>query len=96
LLGMSLLPCCRFHPAEVSVPYRSDFGISCNIPIKLLNEHYIGFYGNRECHSWGNQLDCHRHESFLEISARTRRVLMTSALKELIQKVRTVWSSNGA
>ena len=29
LLGMSLLPCCRFHPAEVSVPYRSDFGISC-------------------------------------------------------------------
>ena len=29
MLGMSLLPCCRFHPAEVSVPYRSDFGISC-------------------------------------------------------------------
>src|SRR5204862_5015743 len=29
LLGMSLSPCCRFHPAEVRVPCRSDFGISC-------------------------------------------------------------------
>src|SRR5437016_8717454 len=29
LLGMSLPPCCRFHPAEVRMPYRSDFGISC-------------------------------------------------------------------
>ena len=26
LLGMSLSPCCRFHPAEVKVPHRSDFG----------------------------------------------------------------------
>src|SRR5262249_37064522 len=25
LLGMSLPPCCRFHPAEVKVPRRSDF-----------------------------------------------------------------------
>ena len=29
LLGMSLPPCCRFHPAEVRMPCRSDFGISC-------------------------------------------------------------------
>jgi hypothetical protein len=29
LLGMSLPPCCRFHPAEVSVPCRSDFGTPC-------------------------------------------------------------------
>src|SRR6476620_80277 len=29
LLGMSLPPCCRFHPAEVGMPCRSDFGISC-------------------------------------------------------------------
>ena len=27
LLSMSLLPCCRFHPAEVEMPHRSDFGI---------------------------------------------------------------------
>src|SRR5271167_2232344 len=26
LLGMSLSPCCRFHPAEVLEPHRSDFG----------------------------------------------------------------------
>src|SRR5271157_1789632 len=26
LLGMSLPPCCRFHPAEVKEPLRSDFG----------------------------------------------------------------------
>ena len=26
LLGMSLPPCCRFHPAEVKEPHRSDFG----------------------------------------------------------------------
>src|SRR6476619_6226174 len=26
LLGMPLLPCCRFHPAEVAMPHRSDFG----------------------------------------------------------------------
>ena len=26
LLGMSLSPCCRFHPAEVKEPHRSDFG----------------------------------------------------------------------
>src|SRR5580700_8331153 len=26
LLGMSLSPCCRFHPAEVRMPHRSDFG----------------------------------------------------------------------
>src|SRR5271165_4219324 len=25
LLGMSLSPCCRFHPAEVKEPHRSDF-----------------------------------------------------------------------
>src|SRR6516162_4987023 len=29
LLGMSLPPCCRFHPAEVMVPCRSDFGTPC-------------------------------------------------------------------
>src|SRR4029077_11786479 len=29
LLGMSLSPCCRFHPAEVMVPCRSDFGTPC-------------------------------------------------------------------
>ena len=29
LLGVPLLPCCRFHPAEVEMPYRSDFGIPC-------------------------------------------------------------------
>src|SRR5262245_24493283 len=28
-LGMSLSPCCRFHPAEVAMPRRSDFGIPC-------------------------------------------------------------------
>src|SRR5580658_8724909 len=26
LLGLSLPPCCRFHPAEVKEPHRSDFG----------------------------------------------------------------------
>src|SRR4029077_6740027 len=26
LLGVSLPPCCRFHPAEAKVPHRSDFG----------------------------------------------------------------------
>src|SRR6516162_4908958 len=26
LLGMSSSPCCRFHPAEVAMPHRSDFG----------------------------------------------------------------------
>ena len=29
LLGMSLPPCCRFHPAEVREPRRSDFGSPC-------------------------------------------------------------------
>ena len=29
LLGMSLSPCCRFHPAEIKMPHRSDFGIPC-------------------------------------------------------------------
>ena len=29
LLGMSLPPCCRFHPAEVKMPHRSDFGTPC-------------------------------------------------------------------
>src|SRR6202163_4095306 len=29
LLGMSLPPCCRFHPAEVRWPYRSDFSRPC-------------------------------------------------------------------
>ena len=29
LLGMSLSPCCRFHPAEVKVPRRPDFGTPC-------------------------------------------------------------------
>src|SRR5262249_25558534 len=29
LLGMSLSPCCRFPPAEVKVPPRSDFGTPC-------------------------------------------------------------------
>jgi hypothetical protein len=29
LLGMSLSPCCRFHPAEVKVPHQSDFGTPC-------------------------------------------------------------------
>ena len=31
LLGMSLSPCCRFHPAEVQVPHRSDFGTPCSL-----------------------------------------------------------------
>ena len=29
LLGMSLSPCCRFHPAEVLEPRQSDFGSPC-------------------------------------------------------------------
>jgi hypothetical protein len=29
LLGVSLSPCCRFHPAEMRVPRRSDFDIPC-------------------------------------------------------------------
>ena len=29
LLGVSLPPCCRFHPAEAKVPHRSDFGAPC-------------------------------------------------------------------
>src|SRR5208282_2736384 len=29
LLGMFLPPCCRFHPAEVKEPLRSDFGSPC-------------------------------------------------------------------
>ena len=29
MLGMSLSPCCRFHPAEVLEPHRSDFGSPC-------------------------------------------------------------------
>ena len=29
LLSASLSPCCRFHPAEVKVPHRSDFGTPC-------------------------------------------------------------------
>src|ERR1700752_2925949 len=29
LLGVSLSPCCRFHPAEVKMPHRSDFGTPC-------------------------------------------------------------------
>ena len=29
MLGMSLPPCCRFHPAEIEVPPRSDFGTPC-------------------------------------------------------------------
>ena len=29
LLGMSLPRCCRFHPAEVKVPRRPDFGTPC-------------------------------------------------------------------
>ena len=29
LLGMSLSPCCRFHPAKVEMPHRSDFGTPC-------------------------------------------------------------------
>src|ERR1700693_627708 len=29
LLGMSLPPCCRFHPAEIEMPRRSDFGTPC-------------------------------------------------------------------
>ena len=31
LLGMSLSPCCRFHPAEVLEPHRSDFGSPCRL-----------------------------------------------------------------
>ena len=31
LLGMSLPPCCRFHPAEVKEPHRSDFGSPCRL-----------------------------------------------------------------
>jgi len=29
LLSMSLPPCCRFHPAEIEMPRRSDFGTPC-------------------------------------------------------------------
>src|ERR1019366_6525346 len=29
LLGMSLPPCCRFHPAEVKEPHQSHFGSPC-------------------------------------------------------------------
>src|SRR5450759_2021514 len=29
LLGMSLSPCCRYHPAEIKAPHRSDFGTPC-------------------------------------------------------------------
>src|SRR6202140_1498679 len=29
LLGMSLSPCCRFPPAEIKMPHRSDFGTPC-------------------------------------------------------------------
>ena len=29
MLGVSLPPCCRFHPAEAKVPHRSDFGAPC-------------------------------------------------------------------
>src|SRR5262245_20157766 len=29
LLGVSLSPCCRFHPAEVGLPRRPDFGAPC-------------------------------------------------------------------
>ncbi len=29
MLSMSLSPCCRFHPAEVEMPHRSDFGTPC-------------------------------------------------------------------
>ncbi len=29
MLGMSLSPCCRFHPAEALEPHRSDFGSPC-------------------------------------------------------------------
>jgi hypothetical protein len=29
LLGMPLPPCCRFHPAEVKEPRRSEFGSPC-------------------------------------------------------------------
>src|SRR5215472_13979050 len=28
-LGVPLSPCCRFHPAEVGMPRRSDFGTPC-------------------------------------------------------------------
>ena len=31
LLGMSLSPCCRSHPAEVLEPHRSDFGSPCRL-----------------------------------------------------------------
>jgi hypothetical protein len=30
-LDVSLSPCCRFHPAEVGMPHRSDFGIPCSL-----------------------------------------------------------------
>jgi len=29
ILGVSLSPCCRFHPAEVELPHQSDFGTPC-------------------------------------------------------------------
>src|SRR5262249_1944112 len=28
-LGMSLSPCCRFHPRRGEMPHRSDFGTPC-------------------------------------------------------------------
>ena len=35
LLGMSLSPCCRFHPAEVKMPHRSDFGTHAAFALRL-------------------------------------------------------------
>ena len=35
LLGMSLSPCCRFHPAEVMVPCRSDFAPHAAFTLRL-------------------------------------------------------------
>src|SRR5262245_5147594 len=32
LLRVPLSPCCRFHPAELGVPHRSDFGTPCCLP----------------------------------------------------------------
>src|ERR1700738_1325985 len=34
LLGMSLSPCCRFHPAEIKMPHRSDFGTPCCLRLR--------------------------------------------------------------
>src|ERR1700741_3975244 len=54
LLSMSLPPCCRFHPAEVSEPLRSDFGSPCCLRPPVVGSafgdiHYRGHF-RVHCH----------------------------------------------